>query len=143
MASIPSPSRWGIQTTAGGRPVVYGTFNINSVAGNTVTGTINFRGTEIQIHGNWDEGTKQIRMESPYASYSGHLVLFDDPSIRTRHYILSGQLVMKPPSIQAGERGTWIATTDVELTGPPTTSQEMPPVGAFLTSTLLQQGSGR
>ncbi|WP_219837624.1 hypothetical protein [Paenibacillus sp. R14(2021)] len=143
MVSVPSPSRWGIHASVGGRPVVYGTFNINSVTGNRVTGTVNFRGRDIPINGYWDESTKQIRVDSPYASYSGNLAIFDDPSIRIRHFILSGRLIMKPPSLQAGEYGTWLATTDTSLTGSPIISNALPPVGVFLTSSLLQGGVGR
>ncbi|KZR60076.1 hypothetical protein [Bacillus badius] len=135
--SLPSPSRWGIDSTVAGRPLVSGTFVINSVRGNNVTGTINFRGTDIPISGYWNESTKQIRFDSPYAMYSGHLSIFDDPSIRARHFILSGSLVMKPPSLQAGERGTWIATTTTALTGPPMSTSALPPVGVFVTSDYL------
>lgn len=135
MVSIPFPSRWGIDTSVGGRPVVRGTFNINSVLGNKLSGTINFRGSDIPINGYWDESTKQIRVDSPYASYSGKLSIFDDPSIRIRHFILKGRLIMNPPSLQAGEHGTWIATTNTSLTGTPTISYDLPPVGVFLTST--------
>lgn len=137
MVSIPFPSRWGIHASVGGRPVVYGTFNINSVTGNRVTGTVNFRGRDISMNGYWDESTKQIRVDSPYASYSGNLTIFDDPSIRIRHFTLSGRLMMKPPSLQAGEYGTWLATTDTSLTGSPVISNASPPVGVFLTSNLL------
>ncbi|RKN60746.1 hypothetical protein [Paenibacillus ginsengarvi] len=137
MVSIPFPSRWGIDASVGGRPIVYGTFNINSVSGNVVTGTINFRGRDIPINGYWDESTKQLRVDSPYASYSGNLTIFDDPSIRIRHFILNGRLIMKPPSLQAGEYGTWIATTNTSLTGSPTIGKGLPPVGVFLTSTAL------
>ncbi|WP_261381227.1 hypothetical protein [Paenibacillus cremeus] len=119
---------------------MFGTFSINSVTGNRVMGSINFRGSEIPIHGTWDEGAKQLKMDSPYASYSGHLSILDDASIKVRHYILNGTLLMKPPSIQAGEHGTWIATTNTRLTGTPIPSQELPPVGAFLTTVLLNGG---
>jgi len=74
-----------------------------------------------------------------YATYSGNLTIFDDPPIRIRHFILSGRLIMKPPSLQAGEYGTWVATTDTDLTGYPISSYNLPPVGVFLTSNLLSQ----
>ncbi|RFU65028.1 hypothetical protein [Peribacillus glennii] len=135
--SIPSPSRWGIHAAVGGRPVVYGTLNINSVSGNRVTGTINFRGRPIPINGHWNPGTRQIQFESPYAVYSGNLTIFDDPSIRVRHFLFRGRLRMKPPSLQAGQFGTWVATTESALTGPPVGSQGLPPAGAFLTSEIL------
>lgn len=135
--SIPFPSRWGIHAAIGGRPIVYGTLNINSITGNRVTGTVNFRGTPIPINGYWNERDKQIGFDSPYATYSGNLTFFDDPSIRIRHLILRGKLTMKPPSIQAGEYGSWIATTDTTLTGPPISSKTLPPAGVFLTSDLL------
>lgn len=77
---------------------------INSITNNRVSGTINFRGTPIPINRYWNESTKQIRFDSPYA-FSGHLTIFDDASIRIRHLILSGQFVMNPPSAQAGEYG--------------------------------------
>ncbi|TDF95426.1 hypothetical protein [Paenibacillus piri] len=143
MISIPFPSRWGIHASVGGRPVVYGTFNISSVTDNRITGTVNFRGRDIPINGFWDESTQQISLESPYASYSGNLTIFDDPSIRIRHFTLSGRINMKPPSLQAGEFGTWIATTDTSLTGSPIINNALPPVGVFLTSDLLYGGAGR
>ncbi|CAM3722836.1 hypothetical protein [Mesobacillus zeae] len=141
--SIPFPSRWGIHASVGGRPIVFGIFNINSLTGNRVTGTVNFRGRDIPINGYWDKSTKQIRFDSPYATYSGNLTIFDDPSIKIRHSTLSGRLIMKPPSLQTGEYGTWIATTDTILTGPPIISDTFPPVGAFLTSSILHGGVGR
>ncbi|PLS17574.1 hypothetical protein CVD28_11290 [Bacillus sp. M6-12] len=141
--TLPFPSRWGIHAAVGGRPVVYGIFNINSVTGNRVVGTVNFRGRDIPINGYWDENTKQLRVDSPYATYSGHLTIFDDPSIRIRHYILTGRLTMKPPSLQAGQYGTWVATTDTVLAGAPISSGVLPPVGVFLTSDLLKGAVGR
>jgi hypothetical protein len=137
MVSIPSPSKWGIHADIAGRPIIWGTFIINSITDNRVNGTINFRGTPIPINGYWDESTKQIRFDSPYATFSGNLSLFDDHSIRIRHYILSGRLLMKSPSLQAGEYGSWLATTDTSLTGSPITSNTLPPVGVFLTSDIL------
>jgi hypothetical protein len=46
---------------------------------------------------------------------------------------------MKPPSLQAGEYGSWIATTDTVLTGAPVSNDTLPPVGVFLTSDLLHR----
>jgi hypothetical protein len=151
MVSIPFPTKWGIQADISGRPIVWGELIINSIADSRVTGTINFRGTPIPIHGSWNESAKQIAFDSPYASYSGNLIIFDDSPIRTRHFILSGRLIMKPPSLQAGEYGTWIATTDISLnensisgnTSPYKYTDQLPPVGVFLTSTLLHQQNFR
>ncbi|WP_240338493.1 hypothetical protein [Peribacillus alkalitolerans] len=135
--SLPHPSRWGLSTEIGGRAIVRAVLTINSVSGNMVIGTANFRGSPIPISGYWDENTKQIRFDTPYASYSGQLQIFDDVTIRIRHLILSGRFVMKPPSLQAGQYGNWIATTNTILTGTPINSTSVPPVGAFLTSDLL------
>lgn len=143
MVSIPFPSVWGIHADIAGRPIVWGVLNINSITDNRVIGSINFRGTPIPISGYWDENTKQIGFDSPYAQYSGNLTIFDDPSIRIRHFILNGRLIMKPPSLQAGEYGTWVATTDTILTGNPIINKTLPPVGAFLTSNILSQLSNR
>jgi hypothetical protein len=44
---------------------------------------------------------------------------------------------MNPPSAQAGEYGSWIATTDTNLTGPPIKSDFLPPAGVFLISNLF------
>lgn len=135
--SLPFPTRWGLSTEIGGRPIVRGVLTIDSVSGNTVIGTANFRGTPLPIRGYWDENTKQLRFETPYASFSGQLQIFDDAAIRVRHLNLSGRFMMKPPSLQAGERGNWIATANTVLTGPPINTTALPPVGAFLTSDLL------
>lgn len=147
MVSLPFPSKWGIHADIAGRPVVWGELIINSVSDNKVLGTINFRGMPIPIHGSWNEGTKQITYDSPYAAYSGNLSIFDDLQIRLRHFILSGRLIMKPPSLQAGEYGTWLATTDLSLNEYPISEytlpyqyiDQLPPVGVFLTSNLLYQ----
>lgn len=135
--SLPFPSRWGLSTEIAGRPIIRGVLTIESVSGNTVIGTANFRGTPLLINGYWDENTRQLRFETPYASFSGQLQIFDDVGIRIRHLTLSGRFVMKPPSLQAGERGNWIATSNTVLTGPPINTGALPPVGAFLTSDLL------
>jgi hypothetical protein len=38
---------------------------------------------------------------------------------------------MKPTSVQAGEYGSWVATTDTKLTGSPIKSDSLPPARAF------------
>jgi hypothetical protein len=141
--NIPFPSRWGIHAEIAGRPMVWGVLIINSITGNRVTGTINFRGTLIPINGYWDESAKQISFDSPYATYSGNLTMFDDSTTRIRHLILTGRVIMKPPSLLAGRNGTWIATTDTTLIGPAVTNSDLPPVGAFLTSNILHSGLER
>jgi hypothetical protein len=80
-----------------------------------VTGALNFRGNFIPIRGYWDERANQLAFESPYARFVGNLASFDEPKIGVRHFILRGRFIMKPPSIQAGEYGTWIALTDTSL----------------------------
>jgi hypothetical protein len=107
--------------------------------GNTLIGAVNFRGTPIPINGFWDENSKQISFDSPYASFTGNLNIYDDPTIRIRHFTLSGRIVMKPPSLQAGEFGTWIASTSTQLVGAPISNPSLPPVGVFLTSDILNQ----
>ncbi len=135
--SMPFPSRWGIHAEIAGRPMVWGVLIINSITGNRVMGTVNFRGTLIPINGYWNEGSKQITFNSPYATYSGNLTMFDDSTTRIRHLVLSGRIIMKPPSLLAGRNGTWVATTDTSLTGPAVSNSDLPPVGAFLTSNIL------
>jgi len=135
--SIPFPSRWGIHAEIAGRPMVWGVLTINSITGNRVMGTVNFRGTLIPINGYWNESAKQISFDSPYATYSGNLAMFDDATTRIRHLVLSGWIIMKPPSLLAGRSGTWVATTDTSLTGPAVSNSDLPPVGAFLTSNIL------
>ena len=137
------PSIWGIDAQIGGKPIVRGTISINVLSGNSITGTANFRGNPIPIQGTWDESSKQISFDSPYASFTGQLSIFDDPGISVRHYILNGQFLMKPPSLQAGEFGNWIATTDTALTGAPINTGALPPVGVFLTSDILYNSGGR
>ncbi|MEB3103435.1 hypothetical protein [Ferviditalea candida] len=145
--SVPFPSKWAIHVTIGGKPIVWGQLIINSIIGYEVVGTINFRGIPIPIQGYWNEVNKQITFDSTYATYLGNLTIYDDPPIRIRHFVLSGNLVMNPPSLQAGERGTWIATTDINLNeysisgkvAPYQYSKQLPPVGVFLTSNLLHQ----
>ena len=135
--SMPFPSRWGIHAEIAGRPMVWGVLTINSITGNRVMGTVNFRGTLIPINGYWNESAKQISFDSPYATYSGNLAMFDDATTRIRHLVLSGWIIMKPPSLLAGRSGTWVATTDTSLTGPAVSNSDLPPVGAFLTSNIL------
>ncbi|WML48533.1 hypothetical protein RCG23_25495 [Neobacillus sp. PS3-34] len=93
--SLPSQSSWGLSTEIAGRPVVRGVLNIHSVSGRTVIGTGNFRGTPVPIHGTWDESTKQLSLETPFATFSGQLQIFDSAEIRIRHLILSGRFVLK------------------------------------------------
>ncbi|RNB89612.1 hypothetical protein EDM56_10515 [Brevibacillus fluminis] len=141
MANIPVPSIWGINSTAAGRPAIWGTLTMDTISNNRITGTINFRGTPIPILGYWDEKTNQIMLESPYATFSGELDLFDNKTIGILHYVLQGRLLMKPTSSQAGEYGSWIATTDVCLKDLPHgggaisySGSQLPPVGVFVTS---------
>ncbi|OLO26670.1 hypothetical protein BTA37_27500 [Priestia megaterium] len=140
---MPFPSRWGIHAEIAGRPMVWGVLIINSITGNRVIGTVNFRGTLIPINGYWNESAKQISFDSPYATYSGNLTMFDDSTTRIRHLVLSGRVIMKPPSLLAGRNGTWVATTDTSLTGPAVSNSDLPPVGAFLTSNILHSGLER
>ncbi|HWO95354.1 MAG TPA: hypothetical protein VNM45_03235 [Bacillus sp. (in: firmicutes)] len=135
--SLPFPTRWGLSTEIAGRPIVRGVLTIDSVSGNRVIGTANFRGTPLPINGYWDENTRQLRFDTPFATFAGQLQIFDDAAMRVRHLTLSGRFVMKPPSLQAGERGTWLAATNTVLTGPPINTGALPPVGAFLTADLL------
>ncbi|KHD86470.1 hypothetical protein [Heyndrickxia ginsengihumi] len=135
--SIPFPSDWGIHATIAGRPIIWGVLTLHSITNNRVSGTINFRGTPIPINGYWNESSKQLTFQTPYASFSGHLTLFDDAGIHIRHLLFSGPLIMNPPSLQAGEHGTWIATTNTNLTGPPIKGNLLPPAGVFVTSNLL------
>lgn len=142
-ASMPFPSRWGIHAEIAGRPMVWGVLIINSITENRVMGTVNFRGTLIPINGYWNEGSKQITFNSPYATYSGNLTMFDNSNTRIRHLVLSGRVIMMSPSLLAGRSGTWVATTDTSLTGPAVSNSDLPPVGAFLTSNILHSGLGR
>ncbi|WP_156291933.1 hypothetical protein [Oceanobacillus salinisoli] len=137
MVELPAPSQWGIHTNLANRPLVMGTLSIDTVTDRTFSGTVNFHGTPLDITGEWNESTREISFDTPYATFSGNLSIFDDPSIGIRHFILRGSFLMKPPSIQAGATGDWIATTSTELTGPPITNGGLPPVGAFTTTDLL------
>lgn len=141
--SFPFPSVWGIHSSIAGRTIIWGTLSIHSIIDNRVVGTVNFRGRPIPINGFWNENTKQIAFDSPYATFSGNLTIIDDQQSRIRHFILQGRFLMKPPSLQAGESGSWIATTDISLNQFPVSGNaytgQLPPVGAFLTSNILHQ----
>lgn len=113
--TLPAPSQWALQANISRRPTASGTLFIYSVANNTFNGAVNFRGTLLPTQGYWNESTRQIAFETPFASYSGVLTFFDEPQINTRHYLMRGNVRMKPGSIRAGEHGTWAATTDVRL----------------------------
>ncbi|PZE19725.1 hypothetical protein CBW46_017140 [Paenibacillus xerothermodurans] len=117
--SIPYPSLWSIRADIAGRPIVWGTLVINSVRNGVVDGTVNFRGRPIPIRGHWDESSKRIAFDSPYATFAGSLIVVDEQAMPLRHFVLRGRFRMKPPSLQAGETGTWLAATDVtrQLTG--------------------------
>jgi hypothetical protein len=142
IVSIPTSTKWYIDTSIAGRPIIWGKLIIDSITDNRVVGTINFRGTPIPIHGEWNESTNQITFDSSYATFSGKLAIFDVPPIRIRYFMLRGRFIMNPPSLQAGEYGTWIATTDICLnehvinssTLPFKYTDQLPPVGVFLTS---------
>ena len=145
--SLPPLSIWGVHASVAGRPVVWGKLVMRVLQDQQIQGTIQFRGTPISIEGSWNESAQQIVFHSPYASYSGHLTIYDDVQIQLRHLVLTGRLQMLPPSLQAGEYGTWVATTDINLAGysgyvppqPPSTS--LPPVGVFVTSNILYGNS--
>lgn len=140
MISLPFPSRWGINADIAGRPIVRGILTINSISGNQLTGTVSFRNSAIPISGFWDESSKQISFDSPYASFFGQLKMYDDATIQIRHLVLSGVFRMKPPSLQAGETGNWIAATDTPLTGPAIYTNDLPPAGVYLLSDVLYRG---
>lgn len=113
--SLPSPSQWEVSASFGGRPTSLGTLILYSVTNGIVQGAINFRGSLIPIQGSWNEAARQIAFESPYASFVGSLLVKDEPLINLRHFVLRGNVLMKPPSIRAGETGTWAATTEIRL----------------------------
>lgn len=140
MITLPVPSRWGISANVGGRPLVWGTMQIDSIFNNRIMGSINFRNVPIPIQGFWNEQSKQISFESPYSQYSGTMFIYDDASISVRHYLFNGRLVMKPNSMQAGEYGTWVASSNFvvnNMTGGTQNQNPVPPVGAFITSDYL------
>ncbi|MGG1573054.1 hypothetical protein [Fictibacillus sp. NRS-1165] len=136
MITLPVPSRWGVSADVGGRPLIWGTVVFNSIEGNKINGTINFRGAPIPIQGYWTENSRQISFDSPYATFAGNLFIYDDPPISTRHYLINGRLSMKPTSMLAGEYGTWVASTNAYISGggQSASQEQMPPVGAFTTS---------
>lgn len=144
---LPVPSIWGIDASMAGRPIVRGEFIINSITNNQIVGTSNFRGTQLPFNGTWDKKSNQITFNTPFATFSGALSLYEDPTIGIRHYILTGPFLMKAPSLQAGEYGNWLATTDVsysQLSANEQISQNanaLPPVGVFLTSDILYQSN--
>ncbi|NQF14964.1 hypothetical protein HPY31_13690 [Brevibacillus sp. HB1.3] len=113
--SLPSPSTWEIQASFGGRPTTLGTLVISNVSNGRVSGTVNFRGTPTPIQGSWDERSRQITIESPYANFVGTLAYKEEPTNGLRHYVLRGTVRMKPPSVRAGEVGTWTAVTHLPL----------------------------
>ncbi|WNC15678.1 hypothetical protein [Brevibacillus brevis] len=113
--SLPYPTTWDIQASFGGRPTTLGTLSIQGVTHNQLIGSVNFRGTPLAIRGTWNEAARQIAFDSPFASFAGTMFFRDDPQIQLRHYVLQGQVRMKPPSIRAGETGTWTATTHVRM----------------------------
>jgi len=111
MVRLPYPSDWDIQANIAGRPTRLGILRITGVTNNQVSGAVNFRGTFLPIQGIWEERTRELRFETPYASFAGTLASAEDPQIRLRHYALQGTVRMKHPSIRAGQFGTWTATT--------------------------------
>ncbi|MED4583272.1 hypothetical protein P9578_10820 [Brevibacillus choshinensis] len=111
--SLPYPTTWDIQASFGGRPTSLGTLFIQSVTNNRVNGAVNFRGTFIPMQGTWNEATRQIAFDTQFASFVGSLFSKDESQLNLRHYVLQGNVLMKPPSIRAGERGTWTALTHV------------------------------
>ncbi|QOY35376.2 hypothetical protein AWH56_022230 [Anaerobacillus isosaccharinicus] len=135
--SIPFPTRWGILGDIAGRPLIRGFLTIDSITNGNLTGTVNFRGVPLPITGIWNESTNQITFDSPYATFSGQLSIFDETVISLRRFILTGNFLMKPPSLQAGEFGTWVALTDTIRTGPPQYTSTVPTAALFILSDLL------
>ena len=134
---LPVPSQWGIIGEVAGRRLVRGILIIESITDGVVNGTVNFRGTALPITGSWNENTRQIAFNSPFASFSGQLLIFDQTGINTRHFILNGNFIMNPPSLQAGEFGQWVALVGTPLTGPAQFTDPVPTTAAFLLSNLL------
>ncbi|MDM5201292.1 hypothetical protein QUF79_25020 [Fictibacillus enclensis] len=144
--TLPIPSRWGISADVGGRPLVWGTVEIHSIMDQKIEGSINFRGVPIPIQGYWTENTRHLMFDSPYATFSGNLSIYNDPSINTRHFLINGRLQMKQTSMMAGEYGTWVASTNAPLGqggGTPQGQSQIPPVGAFTTSDYLNGAVNR
>ncbi|MFD2369077.1 hypothetical protein ACFSO0_03650 [Brevibacillus sp. GCM10020057] len=113
--SLPYPTTWDIQASFGGRPMSLGTLAIQSVTGNQINGAVNFRGTFHPIQGTWNEATRQIAFQSPFATFVGTMVSQDERGLPLRHYVLQGHVSMKPPSIRAKETGTFTAVTYMRL----------------------------
>lgn len=114
--SLPYPTTWEIQARFGGRPTSQGTLVIQSVLNNNrLSGAVNFRGNFIPIQGTWNEPARQIVFDTQFATYVGNLYSLDEPQLNLRHYVLQGNVAMKPPSIRAGETGTWTAVTHVPM----------------------------
>lgn len=113
--TLPFPSTWDLQAGVGRRPMSSAQLTINSVMNTKVSGTVNFRGTPLPVQGVWDEATKRIQFETPFATYVGQLSYFDETTISMRHYLMRGELRMKPPSTRAGETGSWAATSSFPL----------------------------
>lgn len=137
MATIPFPTRWAIIGDIAGRPLVRGFLTIDSIMNGTVTGTVNFRGVPLPITGTWNESTNQITFDSPYATFFGQLTIFDETVLSLRRFILTGTFLMKPPSLQAGEFGSWVASTDTFRPGPPQFTSPVPTSALFILSDLL------
>ncbi|EIT83924.1 hypothetical protein A374_17854 [Fictibacillus macauensis ZFHKF-1] len=147
MTMLPIPSTWGISANVGGMPLIWGTMYLATLQGNQLTGSINFRGAPIPLSGYYSESTQQVMLESPYAEFTGTVFLYEDPSINIRHFVINGRVIMKPSSQQAGQGGTWIASTDIYVPGlssqPQQYESQLPPVGAFTTSDYLSHPDQR
>lgn len=113
--SLPYPTTWDIQASFGGRPTSLGTLFIQSVTNNRVDGAVNFRGSFIPFQGIWNEAARQLVFETQFASFVGSMYSKDESGLNLRHYVLQGRVLMKPPSMRAGETGTWTAVTHVRL----------------------------
>ncbi len=142
-STLPFPTTWGIIGDIAGRRIVRGILTIDNVSNNSVTGTVNFRGVPIPITGTWNESTNQLIFDSPYAAFTGQLTIFDETVPSLRRFILSGTFIMKPPSLQAGEFGSWVALTDTIRTGPPQFVSPVPTAALFTLSELLYGSQGR
>ncbi|UOE95244.1 hypothetical protein [Alkalihalobacillus sp. LMS39] len=135
--TIPVPSTWSIIGDVAGRRIVRGVLVIQAIENNNVRGTINFRGTDLPISGIWDENTRNLMFNTPFASFSGQLLVFDQLAINTRHFVLNGNFLMNPPSLQAGEFGQWVGLTSTTRIGPPLFSDPVPTSALFLLSDMV------